>query len=296
MEIKSALSFAIKNFKEHSVKSPHLEAEILLSYALHKLREYILTHPEYKLSKLQMQKFKTLTKKRLANYPLPYLIGHKEFYGFNFFVDKNVLIPRPETELIIDEVIKITENNRQKYTYIDVGTGSGCIIITIAKLFKPSKFYGIDISNQAIQIAKKNARLNQVAPIKFLRGNLLKPLFNLKFDPEYSERNPACADGSKLIIIANLPYLTPQQIASSPSIQREPKLALVAGQDGLKYYRQLLQQISKNNLNFNYLLLEIDPSQKNAINRLLKSSLPDASWQIKKDLKGHNRLVVIKKQ
>jgi release factor glutamine methyltransferase len=285
MNIKSAVFLSYNQLNNNKIKSPHLEAEILLSHVLNKPREYILAYPEYELNKQQKQKFRSLIKKRLAGYPLAYLIGAKAFYGLNFFVNKNVLIPRPETELMIDQVREIAKNTKQKYTFVDVGTGSGCIIITLAKLLNPSTFYGIDISEKALNIAKKNAKINNIKNVKFIQGNLLKPFVNTKF----------VIRNTKFVILANLPYLTPKQTINSPSIQHEPKLALVAGQDGLKYYRQLLQQITKNNLNFNYLLLEIDPLQKISISRLLKSALPEASWQIKKDLKGHSRLVVIKK-
>ncbi len=225
-----------------------------------------------------------LTKKRLDNYPLAYLVGYKEFFGLQFLVNKHVLIPRPETELILEEALIIVANQNID-NIIDIGTGSGCIIITLAKLLKHHKinFYGLDISAPALKVAQRNAKLHQVN-VKFRRGNLLQPLIPSKnFNKQTN------------LLIANLPYLTPRQIANSPSVSREPKLALAAESDGLKYYRQLLWQLVKSSFNFQYLLLEIDPSQKNTIKRLIKNYLPNASWQIKKDLKGHNRLVMIKK-
>lgn len=284
MDIKSTLSSAVKQLKKTKIKSANLEAEILLSSVLKKSREFILAHPEYGLNKQQVQKLQMLTKKRLDNYPLAYLVGYKEFFGLQFLVNKHVLIPRPETELILEEALIIVANQNID-NIIDIGTGSGCIIITLAKLLKHHKinFYGLDISAPALKVAQRNAKLHQVN-VKFRRGNLLQPLIPSKnFNKQTN------------LLIANLPYLTPRQIANSPSVSREPKLALAAESDGLKYYRQLLWQLVKSSFNFQYLLLEIDPSQKNTIKRLIKNYLPNASWQIKKDLKGHNRLVMIKK-
>lgn len=259
------------------------DIELILAYVLKKSREYIITHPEHKLTKLQITKSKLLIKKRLKGLPMAYLAGHKEFYGLNFKVNKNVLIPRPETELMIDETLKLTTSNSHPTTIVDVGTGSGCIIITLASLIKNCKLFGIDISENALKVARHNSRLNNLSKkIKFLKGDLLKPIINSKF----VTRN------SKLIITANLPYLTPAQIKNSPTIKYEPKSALTAGSDGLKYYRRLFKQI-KMLSNVSYVLCEIDPSQTEKIKQFIKRELPKASYQIKKDLASLNRLVII---
>ena len=260
-----------------------LDIELILAYVLKKSREFIITHPEYKLIKNQELKCKKLITQRKNYVPIAYLTGRKEFYGLNFKVNKNVLIPRPETELMVDETLKLATHNTKHETIVDVGTGSGCIIITLAKLIKNCKLFGIDISENALKVARHNSKLNNVnKKIKFLKGNLLKPIL----DSKLVIRN------SKLIIVANLPYLTPTQIKKSPSIKHEPKLALTAGPDGLKYYRQLFKQI-KTLHTIGYVLCEIDPDQTTKIKQLIKLELPKASYQIKKDLSGLNRLVII---
>jgi release factor glutamine methyltransferase len=260
-----------------------LDIELILAYVLKKSREFIIAHPEHKLTKSQIAKSKLLIKKRLKGVPIAYLTGHKEFYGLDFKVNKNVLIPRPETELMIEEASNLITRNPQPITLVDIGTGSGCIIITLASLIKNCKLLAIDISEKALVVTKQNAKLNNVyKKIKFLKGDLLKPIINSKF----------VIHNSKLIITANLPYLTPTQIKNSPTIKYEPKLALTAGLDGLKYYRQLFKQI-KTLPNVKYVLCEIDPSQTLKIKKLIKRELPKANCQIKKDLSGLNRLVVI---
>jgi len=273
-----------------------LDVELILAYFLKKTREFVLAHPEYKITRLQEKKIKKLISRRVKGLPIAYLTGHKEFYGLNFKVNKNVLIPRPETELMVEEALKLIVHNSQPTTLIDVGTGSGCIIITILKKlltfnFQLStfNFLAIDISEKTLAVAKKNAKLHSVnKQIKFLPGNLLNPLF---------KNSKLKIKNSKILILANLPYLTPAQIKNSPSIKHEPKLALKAGPDGLKYYKKLFQQINWLNINHQLSIIclcEIDPSQTQKIKTIIKKELPKATCQIKKDLRGLNRLIIIK--
>jgi len=274
------------------------DAEILASFLLNKTRENILSHPEIKVNSSLYNKFKVLEKKRLNNYPIAYLIGEKEFYGLNFKVNKNVLVPRPETEIMVDNIIDIYKweiNNSEKSAIItepfiiDIGAGSGAIIISIASElkrlfpngFKDFEFKAVDISANALKIAKHNAKSYQLdKTIKFYRGNLLNPIKKL-----LAERN--------LIITANLPYLTPTQVKESPSISREPKLALIAGNDGLKYYRELFKQLKNIKYKSLTLFCEIDSSQTSSINALAKDYFPQAKLEIIKDLSGLNRFLKV---
>lgn len=279
--------------KESSL--PSGETEILMAFLLGKDKEFILTHPEFIIPKNVYKKFKELEKKRLAGWSIAVLIGRKEFYGRDFFVDKNVLVPRPETELMVEEIIDIAKQNNNKFTLIDLGTGTGAIIISLAaelKKISPIKykkitFYAVDISLPALKVARKNAIINkQAKKIKFLPGNLLEPLIKHKDFNKFS--------AGELIIAANLPYLTPKQVKNSPSIQKEPKIALVAGNDGLKYYRELFKQIKSIKNRPITILGEIDPNQAETIKPALKKYFPLAAIEIKKDLSGRNRLAIIK--
>jgi len=257
------------------------EPEILLGFLFGKNREYVLTHSEIGLSPETVKKFKQLEKKRLAGWSIAVLVGEKEFYSLSFKVDKNVLVPRPETEMIVDEIIKLQVESP---LVIDLGTGSGAIIISLAifsKLNNP-EYIGIDISSRALGIAQQNAqRHNLLSEINFVRGNLLKPII-----AQLPERN--------LVITANLPYLTKKQIASAPSIQKEPKLALDGGLDGLKYYRELFIQLQDIKYKSLYLFIEIDPGQSHKITALTKKYFPRANYEITKDLAGLDRLLIIK--
>lgn len=308
MNAKKILTQAILKLHKSKIKNPHLEAEILLSFILDKPREFIIAHPEYKLNKRQVTNYKLQVTKLSKGEPIAYLTGHKEFYDLDFIVNKDVLIPRPETELIVEETIDLISHISHPISLIDVGTGSGCIIISIFKQLvryklqaTSYKLLATDISKKALIVAKRNAKKHGVnKKIKFLHGNLLDPILkNPKLLKNLNHPN------NPIIITANLPYLTPNQIKNSLSIKHEPKLALSAGKDGLKYYRQLFKQIKKLNklCVVRYALCEIDPAQKNKISNLIKKELftyrsfgeggPNSTFQIKKDLRGHSRLVTI---
>lgn len=282
-------------YKKYNKKLDLLDMDLIISFIIKKPIEFMLTYPETKLTKIQQEKITKLIKRRLTEEPIAYILGYKEFYGFKFKVNKNTLVPRPETEMMVDEALSQI-NNKKKITIADIGTGSGCIIISLAKKlsseYPKSNFYflGIDISKEALVVARQNAKLNKVSgKIKFLQGDLLKPII---------KNSKTLNTGSKIIITANLPYLTPKQVKDSPSIKKEPKLALVAGTNGLKYYRELFKQIKdlkkiKPNIDI-ITLCEIDPSQAKAIKELAKKELPETKTEIKKDLAGLNRLFIIK--
>ena len=276
-----------------------LDAELLLGFVIGKPKEYIIAHPEEKISnfKFQISKFLRLSKKCQNGTPLAYLIGHKEFYGLDFEVNKHTLVPRPETELLVESATKAINKkqiaNSKILLIVDVGTGSGCIPISImkAKKHKNIKTIATDISKRALKVAKRNAKKHNTE-IKFLHGNLLEPASKLL---------PLVGGGRKgvstnVIITANLPYLTEEQFQTELSIQHEPKSALVAKDKGLALYEELLKQI-QNILKSCTLSLaaffEIDPSQTNLIRPLIKKYLPQANIIIQKDLAMRDRVVTI---
>ncbi len=286
LELQKMTNNLVMTIREAQQKYAELlpiDTEILIATAISKPREFIFTYPEYKLSLWQQIRLQYFTDLRKKDYSIAAIVGHKEFYGLDFFVNKNVLIPRPDTELMVEEVLRILPNDES--ILIDVGTGSGCIPISILKNSQtPTETFAIDISRSALRVAKRNARKHAVK-IQFLRGDLLEPFLNsYKLYPK------------NLVITANLPYLTEQQFQSEPSIQREPKQALVALHNGLALYEELLEQIKTLISNSQIQIsafLEIDPSQTEAISVLIKKFLPEGSVEVKKDLAGLDRLVVI---
>ena len=296
--------------KNKYITNPHLEAEILLSKITRQRREYILTYKENKISLVNRLKFNYLIYRRANNYPLAYLVREKYFYGYKFRVNKHTLIPRWESEMIVDEIIDIVKNKpKEKYSIIDVGTGTGCIIIStlkeLVKRFEDEKqnfkidisgSIAIDISSQALKVAKHNADLHELKQkIKFLNGNLLDFLVNDKKRSTRCPEDVKCPEGKNkphLIISANLPYLNLGQL-KHPSIKYEPFLALYGGSGGLDYYRQLLEQIRVIRGRYSQisLFMEIDSSQKKSLNSLILKIYPQAKIETKKDLKGLSRLV-----
>jgi release factor glutamine methyltransferase len=273
------------------------ETEFLLAFLLHKSREFLLIHPETEITPQIYKKFKLLEDKRLKNWPIAYLTGSKEFYGRDFQVGPAVLTPRPETEQIIDEIIKIIPSKKgtapAKPIVIDLGTGSGAIIISLAKelkrlvpqTYRRAQFSAVDISEPALRVAKQNAASHKAAvKIKFYQGDLLTPLKLNKRDLSQND----------LIIAANLPYLTLKQIKKSPSISREPLLALDGGADGLKYYQELFEQLQDIPYHSATLFCEIDPAQSKSIGVLAAKYFPKTESSLLKDLSGKNRLFILK--
>jgi release factor glutamine methyltransferase len=290
------IQFLISKYQN---KLPRLELELIIAHGINKLREFVFTHPDYKLTDQKYDRIKGLIRRREKGEPIAYLTGHKEFFGLDFIVNKNVLIPRPETEMMVELAVeRITHGSQQnsKKMIIDIGTGSGCVLISLIKELQKipafnielSRFVAIDISKRALNIAQKNAKMHSVNRlIKFELGDLLEPILN---------NSKIKNQKSKIYILANLPYLTPSQIQNSPSIRHEPKLALEAGSDGLKYYKKLFKQINKIALNNKITVFcEIDETQADNFLMLAKASFADTKYnfELKKDFAGHPRMAVI---
>jgi len=270
-----------------------LDAELLLTHVLDTSREFLIANPDFKPQASELETFTRLVEKRQSGIPVSYLTGHKEFYGLDFLVNEHTLVPRPDTELMVELVLEKTKSLRPaSWALIDVGTGSGCIPISIVKTIQqhdPStslrtntQTIAADISPEALDIAQQNAKKHDV-DINFFQGNLLEPVFN----------NAAMLQCNNLIITANLPYLTEEQFQNELSIQHEPKSALVAENDGLALYEELLGQIKKLITEHKLQVtgfFEIDPSQRKKLSSIIKTSFPDANIEVHKDLAGHDRI------
>lgn len=257
---------------------PSWEADQLLQLGAKKDKTFILTNPKYRLKFYELVLFFILLFRFRRGIPLAYLAGQKEFFGLDFIVNKHTLIPRPDTELMVEEAIKIIASKKE-ITLIDIGTGSGCIPIAILKNVKPApvKTFAIDISEGALKTAKKNADKHGTNII-FKKGDLLIPVLS-----ELS---------GEVIITANLPYLTKEQFDTEPSIQKEPRSALVTDEGGLALYKKLLVQM-KNIKQPVTALFEIDPGQTDKIKELIVNTISSAQVKIKTDLAGRDRLVII---
>lgn len=270
---------------EKTTAIPFFESELILAHILKKSREYVLTHPEIELTKKQTIKYQNFIKRRLNHEPMAYILGHKEFYGLDFKVTRDTLIPRPETELLVEKTLeKIRPAGHQAPSaIIDVGTGSGNIIISIARCIKQPKknkidFYGTDISPKALRVAKSNAKKHNVEKkIKFIQSDLLN-----YFLDHHSLFTGRC------VIVANLPYLS-QKIYSKtlPDVKNfEPKSALYASKKGLYHYEKLFQQIKNilSRVDHCSIIVEISPEQKDNLLKLAEKNFPKANTAAYKDL------------
>ena len=293
----------------------HPDAQILLSFLLKKDKAWLFARPEYKLTSRQEAKFKKFVQMRRHNWPVAYLLGHKEFFGLNFKVTPDVLVPRPETELLVELALDRISNRESRISnIIDIGTGSGNIIISIAKsLLSPSplapaspktasrggrgdapkgqrgraNFFAIDSSKKALAVARANARRHSVSKkINFLHGRLLSPFLQ----PTRLTAGQATYSLQPSLILANLPYLTPAQYRANPDLKHEPKNALVAGPDGLKYYRELFHELSLSPCGRGIkgegatILLEHDPAQVAKLQKLARQYFPAAKIKFHRDL------------
>lgn len=287
--IRKVLKSSTQRLKKNS-DTPDLDCEILLAYFLKKERSFLLANLDKEINDKQYEKFQNLLDRRLKNEPIAYIINNKEFYGLNFYVDKNVLIPRPETELIIESVINVVNDRFQRtrrsntLNILDIGTGSGCIAISLAKNIPRANITACDVSKKALKVARLNAKKNKVINnIKFHKSNLLDSIAQKnKFD----------------FIIANLPYVSEKQYENlKDNVKKyEPKKALVANNYGMEFYIKLLKQIPNYIKKGGCILLEIDPSFTEKITKEVMNilNIKRNRIKIKPDLFGLSRVLMIK--
>ncbi|MFA6322637.1 MAG: peptide chain release factor N(5)-glutamine methyltransferase [Candidatus Buchananbacteria bacterium] len=286
-DINNLLSTANWALAKKHLPTPHLDAEVLLSWVIKKPKEFLYTYPQKRLSPPQIEKFNQIINRRIKGEPIAYIIGKKEFYGLDFRVNRDVLIPRPETELLVEETLaemRKQKSENKNFNLVDVGTGSGAIIISLTKNLstnKNFKYYASDISQKALTVAKFNANKFNVK-IKFLKGNLLTPFKNIKID----------------ILVANLPYVWPKwknNKSLSAGLKFEPQMAIFTKEKGLYLYRQLFEQIASQKYQPSFIICEFDPRQTSEVQRIAKKILPLFRQKIKKDLAGLNRIIILSK-
>ncbi|HBW74383.1 MAG: Release factor glutamine methyltransferase [Candidatus Magasanikbacteria bacterium GW2011_GWA2_45_39] len=282
MTIFELLRMLEKELAKARISSPHLDAEVLLSLVLKKDRSYVLARGFDRISPAIEHATQAMLARRLRHEPIAYIRGYQLFYGRLFAVNRHTLIPRGETELIIEKLVQELPHSWNG-TFIDVGTGSGALAVTLANEFPHAQVVAIDNSVGALAVARVNARRNHVSKrIKFLHGNLLKPL--IKKLPRLTQ---------PYLLVANLPYV-PTKIWKRSERQVcafEPRTAIDGGADGLKYYRELLRQLKKTRVFPAVLWSEINSTQKRSFPALISNYFPDASVAVFKDLNNHARLV-----
>ena len=267
--------------------NPLLDVQLLLCYTLNVDKIYIYTHRDEVLDPEIVDKFYKLIEVRKKGYPLQYIIGHQEFMGLDFKVKEGVLVPRPDTEILVEGIIdKVNSGyfkNRDNVRILDIGTGSGAITLSLAYYIKNAMVYSIDISEDALKIAKENCEnLDLTQRVTFLKGDLFKPLDAIK-------------DFDKLdIIVSNPPYIPSKDIdhLQREVSQYEPRLALDGGVDGLDFYREIIDNSHKYLKSEGLLAFEIGYDQGKDLKKLLVDNKHFKNIEIKKDLSGHDRCVM----
>ncbi|MCY4410642.1 MAG: peptide chain release factor N(5)-glutamine methyltransferase [Caldilineaceae bacterium] len=276
-----ALISAAQRLSDSGSDSARLDSQVLLAHVLKQNRSWLFAHHEHELSDRDCRRYADLITRRRRREPVAYLLGRKEFYGLEFAVDRRVLIPRPETELLIDLVLaQIGDRTGRPVVVADVGTGSGAIAITVAVHAPEVKVYGTDVSRDALDVAEENKRrLTPDGGPLFLEGDLLSPL-------------PEPAD----IIVANLPYIADEEYSGLQSDVRdyEPRLALKAGAEGLDLIERLLQQLSSKVQSGGAVLLEISPRQGEVVQEMAQQLRPKPSYVgLRRDYSGLVRMVTL---
>lgn len=277
MQVKRVLEEAVKILKDNNIDEAIIKAKIVLCMVLKIEKEYIIINDSKEMAKEDEEKYFQYINKLKNGIPLQYITNNQEFMKLNFFVDENVLIPRADTEILVEEVISLANDDKNKI--LDVCTGSGAIAVSLAKYIKNSNVMAIDISKEALKIAEKNSFNNNVN-IKLIESDLFNNLEENDFD----------------IIVSNPPYIRENVINElSIEVKHEPKIALDGGKDGLDFYRKLSSESYKYLKEDGYLCLEIGYDQKNEIIEILKNEKKYKNIYSKKDLFGNDRIIIAQK-
>ena len=274
MTLRQTLSGARQVLASHNIIDAPLECELLLRYALNISRVQLYQDLNRRLSPKEEADFGQLIKRCLSGEPTAYITGHREFYGLDFYIDRRVLIPRPESELLVEKALYLAQH-KPVFTIADIGTGSGAIAISLALGLPQAKIYATDISAPALEVAQFNCQRHGVADrICLLEGDMLDPL-------------PEPVD----LIIANLPYVRELEVSRTGLASFEPLLALNGGRDGLEKIRRLCRRVSDKLQPRGCLLLEIGQGQSRAVASFLCGLFPSAKIEITPDLSGIDRVV-----
>lgn len=272
MNLKKALVHARETLRNNNIEDAPLEGEILLRHVLGVSRARFFSQLDEELSPGQGQDLKEALERRMGGEPTAYITGHREFYGLDFIVNRDVLIPRPETELLVEKAIALA-GRRPIKKIADIGTGSGAIAISLAVNLPRVTIYATDISSRALGVARRNCKKHAVEDrIVLLQGGMLEPL------PEKVN-----------LIVANLPYVRAADVKGTLSF--EPLPALNGGKDGLDSIGLLCHQVIKKLAKQGCLLLEVGQGQARSVSALLAKEFPGAASEIYRDLAGIERVV-----
>ena len=277
MTIKELLNQGIIMLKNEDIDGPKNKARAILQHTLKKSKEYTIIYDKNEVSKEERDNFVKNIKRLITGEPLQYITGVQEFMKLNFIVNKDVLIPQPDTEILVEEVIKIA-SKMENPIILDLCTGSGAIAVSLAKNIPNAKIIATDISKKALEIAKYNAKLNGVLnSIDFIESNLFNKIKNIKFD----------------VIVSNPPYIATNEIQKLPKdVRQEPVIALDGGKDGLDFYRKIYDKGNEFLNRQGYICVEIGYNQRESVKRIIEKKQRYVETYCIKDLCENDRVIV----
>ena len=275
MNIEEVLQKATIKLKDNNIEEARSKARKLLAFTLEMSKEQIIIHNKEELTIEQENSYNEYVARIIIGEPIQYIIGKQEFMGIDFKVNPSVLIPQPDTEILVERTIEILKHLKEPKV-LDLCTGSGAIAVSIAKYVPNSIIFASDISKQALEIARQNDNENKV---NFVHSNLFENI-----------------DGEFNVIVSNPPYIKTSEIQRlSKEVQNEPLLALDGGQDGLFFYREIIKQAHKYLEEQGYLCIEIGEDQKEQVITLINNCSYYKNIQAFKDLSGHDRVIICEK-
>ena len=283
--IRNILKWAIRTLKESDIESPEIDADILLAHTLSCDRVKLYTNPDDVIDDADLHKYKELIYKRVSRVPLQYITGRVEFMSLDFLVDERVLIPRPETEILVETVLKkanVIEFSNKSIIITEIGTGSGNIAVSLAKTLSNAEIYTNDTSQEALLVAETNVQRHNVTDnVHLLHGDFFGS-FNNSVEKEHVD-----------FIVSNPPYVSESEWNElGPEVKKhEPRQALVGGEDGLQYYRRIISGAADWLRPGGYLILEIGETQASAIIKLMQNEEHYGNIEIIKDLQGKERVI-----
>lgn len=279
MQIKDVIRKGMIELKVNGIQEPNLKARLLMQHILNKPRQYLLVHDTDMLTLRQEVNYFKAIKKLIQGIPLQHITNMQEFMKLNFFVSQDVLIPRPDTEILVEEVIAIAKKIGAR-KILDLCTGSGAIAVSLAKYIEDSDITATDISEKALSVAKLNAKNNEVEnKITFIKSDLFQEIPKEKYD----------------IIVSNPPYIRKEEINNlDREVKKEPYIALDGGYDGLDFYRKIIHSADEYLKFKGYLCLEIGYDQKIDVIELIENEEKYIDTYSKKDLYGNDRIVITK--
>ncbi|MBC7082978.1 MAG: peptide chain release factor N(5)-glutamine methyltransferase [Firmicutes bacterium] len=290
--VRDALRVATERLVEAGIPTPRLDAEVLLAHVLGARREHLYAHPERRLDAGEYAAYQAALERRLTRLPVAYITGRKEFMSLEFLVDENVLIPRPETETLVEAVIERLRGHeaeardggggRAPVIVADIGTGSGAIAVSVAWFVRHASLIAVDISPGALRVARENARRHGVEDrIEFLEGDLLSPLAGRGLE------------GGIHAVVSNPPYLSRRMMASlPPEVAKEPRAALAGGDAGLDFAQAILDGARAYLAADGFVALEVGHDQAETVRRLAVDEFGYGGVDVIRDYAGVERVVI----